>query len=167
MTTNKGKESLFHCSYIPQSSLPHTVHISYGGVAAADAPYRVYINIPPDVTKMKIFGDWFELNVEQNIVTSFHVNARDCGDGDLEVEVIHEETKAKIPVKIINNDNIYTIELVPLKTGIYRTNLFYAGIEVPFDKSVYVFPIVDLSKIQISGLTPSKNRIFTLGNNEY
>lgn len=157
MTVNKTNDILFHCAYVPQTCLPHTVQLSYGGVALANAPYRVYVNVPPDVTKMKIFGDWFEINVEQNLVTSFHVNARDCGDGELEVQVIHEDTKTKIPVKIVNNDNIYTIELVPMRTGIYRTNLIYAGIDVPFDKSVYVFPVVDLSKIQISGLTPSKS----------
>lgn len=152
----KKKDNLFYCSYVPESSLPHIIHINYGGVSAAEAPYRVYINIPPDVTKIKIYGNWFEKNVEQNTVTSFHVDVTDCGDGDLEIQVTHEESKAKVPLKITSNNCIYTVELLPLKNGIYRTKLGFGGIEVPFDKTVYVFPVVDLSKIQISGLTPSK-----------
>lgn len=83
--------------------------------------------------------------------------SRDAGDGELKVTVIHEETKAEVPVRIIDNeDNTYSVELIPPTAGSFTTNLQYGGLKVPISPKVFVSNPVDVSKIKVDGLEPSK-----------
>ena len=82
---------------------------------------------------------------------------RDAGKGDLKVNLIHDETKTEVPVRIIDNeDNTYQVEVIPPHTGSYTTNLMYGGLKVPVAPKVFVNPNVDVSKIKVDGLEPSK-----------
>lgn len=70
---------------------------------------------------------------------------------------MHEESKQKVPVRIIdNNDNTYAVEVIPPLPGTYSTNLLYGGLKVPMSPKVTVAPPVDVSKIKVDGLEPSK-----------
>lgn len=129
-------------------------------MAVAQSPYRIYVRQPPDFTKLIIRGNWFETDVTIQKTTNFTVDASNCGDGALEVHVIHDNSKTEIPVKLIkNNNNIYTVELTPLKAGNYITNLIYSGFPVPFEKHVFVSSTVDISKVMVQGVKTSKQSL--------
>lgn len=83
--------------------------------------------------------------------------SRDAGNGLLEVNLVHDETKQKVPVRIIDNDdNTYAVEVIPPLAGTYTTNMTYGGLKVPIAPKVTVNPAVDVSKIKVDGLEPSK-----------
>lgn len=155
------QDGIIHCSYVPREAIPHTVEINYGDVAAAKSPYRVCVRNPPDLSKLIIRGNWFEKETTLHTPINFQVDASECGysggDGSaLEVHVIHDSSKTEIPVKIINSNNVYTVEIIPTRPGKYITNLIYGGFEVPFEKDVYVASAVDISKVVVHGVKTSK-----------
>ncbi|XP_055692687.1 filamin-A isoform X4 [Lutzomyia longipalpis] len=144
------------CSYTPKSNLPHTVEVNYGSVATPNSPYRVYVSDPLDPSKVEIMGPWLEPGVKPNVPTHFNVDARNAGDGELKVNITHDETKMDVPVRILDNeDNTYAVEVTPLLTGSYTTNLTYGGLKVPLSPKVFVSQAVDVSKIKVDGLEPS------------
>lgn len=126
-------------------------------MATSNSPHRVYIGVPLDPSKVQAFGPWMEPGVKPNVATHFNVDAREAGDGELEVHLIHDETNKEVPVRIIDNeDNTFSIEVIAPEVGSYTTNLVYGGLKVPVVPKVYVKPLVDVSKVKVDGLEPSK-----------
>lgn len=77
----------------------------------------------------------------------------------MDVQIIHDESQTAVPIRLIDNkDNTYTVELTPPGTGSYTTNLHYGGLKVPFTPKVVINPAVDVSKIKVDGLEPSKSQ---------
>uniref|UniRef100_A0A1S4GKT2 Calponin-homology (CH) domain-containing protein n=2 Tax=gambiae species complex TaxID=44542 RepID=A0A1S4GKT2_ANOGA len=143
-------------TYTAPSAEPVTVEVNYGGVAVPQSPFRVNVSTPLDASKVQFFGPWLEPGVKPNAATHFNVDARAAGNGLLEVNLVHEESKQKVPVRIIdNNDNTYAVEVIPPLPGTYSTNLLYGGLKVPMSPKVTVAPPVDVSKIKVDGLEPS------------
>uniref|UniRef100_A0A6E8VIS6 Calponin-homology (CH) domain-containing protein n=1 Tax=Anopheles coluzzii TaxID=1518534 RepID=A0A6E8VIS6_ANOCL len=143
-------------TYTAPSAEPVTVEVNYGGVAVPQSPFRVNVSTPLDASKVQFFGPWLEPGVKPNAATHFNVDARAAGNGLLEVNLVHEESKQKVPVRIIdNNDNTYAVEVIPPLSGTYSTNLLYGGLKVPMSPKVTVAPPVDVSKIKVDGLEPS------------
>lgn len=165
---------MIHCTYVPQSTLPHTIEINYGSVAAASSPYRVYVSTPPDVSKIVVSGKWFDTKPKVNVRTGFLIDTsaiEECAP-DVGVKIIHEESSQMIPIGIkLDNTGVHHIEFVPSKTGDYSTILHCGGILLPQSRNVFVAPIVDFSKIIITGLNTEPNYVgrlskFTINFND-
>ncbi|XP_073818006.1 filamin A protein cher isoform X9 [Musca autumnalis] len=144
------------CTYTPVSGTPHTVEVNFGGVASADSPHRVYVGLPVDANKVQAFGPWFQPGVHPNAPTHFNVDCRDAGEAELKVKIVHEETKVEIPCRIIDNeDQTYSVEVIPPTKGAYTTTMTYGGQPVPLGQKVMVEQQIDVSKIKVDGLEPS------------
>ncbi|XP_063707051.1 filamin-A isoform X3 [Culicoides brevitarsis] len=144
------------CVYIPKTTSPHTVEVNYGNVPTPNSPYRVRIAAPLNPAKVQAFGPWLEGGVKPNQAIHFNVDARDAGEADLKVQVIHDETKKEIPTRVLDNgDNTYSVELSPTEAGSYTTNLFYGGLKVPTSPKTIVNPPIDVTKVKVDGLEPS------------
>lgn len=129
--------------------------MNYGGVAAANSPYRVYVSAPPDVSKIRIFGDWFETKTKLGECNQFQIDTTQLDIAELNVYLIHEESASKIPTTISNANGIFTVELTVTKPGNYLTKIFYGGVPVPCSQMVYVPPLV---KNDIPVSVPSEPR---------
>lgn len=161
-TTNQTAH-LIQCSYVPQSTLPHTVEINYGCVAAADSPYRVYVSAPPDVTKIRMHGKWIEaMKHRVNVASAFQIDASECDAADLSVELVHDESSTAMPVDVRQSEGVYHVEFTPTKAGYYTTSIFYGGVLLPTGKKVFVAPDVDFSKMKISNLNIGPNYVSQL-----
>ena len=78
--TEKAK-GVFDCSYVPKQGLKHTVQVNYGGVAAKNSPFRVYVSEPTNPSKVEVFGPGVEKGVKSNTPTHFNIDARQAGPG--------------------------------------------------------------------------------------
>lgn len=97
----------------------------------------------------------------QQLNLFFFLSSRNAGEGNLDVQIIHDESQIEVPVRVIDNkDNTYTVELSPPETGSYTTNLHYGGLKVPSVPKVVINPAVDMTKIKVDGLEPSKFYFF-------
>ncbi|XP_062534607.1 filamin-A isoform X3 [Armigeres subalbatus] len=152
----KNADGTKKVQYTAPTADPVTVEVNFGGVAIPGSPFRVNVSTPLDPSKVQFFGPWLESGNRPNAATHFNVDARNAGNGLLEVNLIHEETKQKVPVRIIDNDdNTYAVEIIPPLAGTYTTNLVYGGLNVPLAPKVSVNPAVDVSKIKVDGLEPT------------
>ncbi|XP_037819332.1 filamin-A isoform X3 [Lucilia sericata] len=144
------------CTYTPTTGSPHTVEVNFGGVATPNSPHRVYVALPVNASKVQAFGPWFQPGVHPNSATHFNVDCRDAGEAELKVKIVHEETKVEIPCRIIDNeDQTYSVEVVPPTKGAYTTTMTYGGQPVPLGQKVMVEQTIDVSKIKVDGLEPT------------
>lgn len=149
-------DGTYKCTYTPTSNVPHTVEVNYGGVAAANSPHRVNVGVPVDANKVQSFGPWLQPGVRPNVATHFNVDCRDAGEAELKVKIVHDETKAELPCRVIDNeDQTYTVEVIPTSKGAYTTTMTYGGQRVPIGQKVLVESQIDVSKIKVDGLEPS------------
>ncbi|EDW59138.2 filamin-A isoform X2 [Drosophila virilis] len=143
-------------TYTPNSGVPHTVEVNYGGVSTPNSPHRIYVGVPVDASKVQAFGPWLQPGVRPNVPTHFNVDARDAGDAELKVKIVHEDTKLDVPCRIIDNqDSTYSVEVIPPMKGAYTTTMTYGGQRVPLGDKVVVEQTVDVSKIKVDGLEPT------------
>lgn len=153
---------MIHCSYTPKSTLPHTIEINYGTVAAADSPYRVYVSTPPDISKIVVSGEWFDSKPKIKIPTRFFIDTSAIEDtaANLDVKIVHEELSQIVPIEIkCDTTGIYEVKFVPLNTGHHSTVVHYGGTKIPQLRRVFVAPLPDVSKIVVSGLNAEPNII--------
>lgn len=83
---------------------------------------------------------------------------REAGDGQLEVFLRNDDTKQEVPFKLSDNqDGTYTVDYEAPRSGNYSCTLRYDGVQVPSTPIKFkVQPNVDVSKIKVDGLEPSK-----------
>uniref|UniRef100_A0A1A9V6E1 Calponin-homology (CH) domain-containing protein n=1 Tax=Glossina austeni TaxID=7395 RepID=A0A1A9V6E1_GLOAU len=149
-------DNTYKCTYTPTSNVPHTVEVNYGGVAASNSPHRVNVGVPVDANKVQSFGPWLQPGVRPNAATHFIVDCRDAGEAELKVKIVHDETKVELPCRVIDNeDQTYTVEVIPPSKGAYTTTMTYGGQRVPIGQKVLVESQIDVSKIKVDGLEPS------------
>lgn len=144
-------------SYIPKTTLPHVIEVNYGSVAAAQSPYRIYISAPPDVSKIRVFGDWLETKTKLGETNHFQIDTTQLDIAELNVYLIHEESCSKISTTISHENGIHTVDLKVTKSGNYFTKIFYGGVPVPFPQKVYVPPLVP-NDIPVSSYVTSEPR---------
>lgn len=133
-------------------------------MASAQSPYRIYVATPPNVSKLKVYGDWFETKTKLNVPNSFIVDASALDIAELNVYLIHEETGDKVPVIITTNDDdrIHTIDLTVQKSGNYLTKIYYGGIPLSMKQKVYVPPLSNknIPNDTIHSAFPEKVKVF-------
>ena len=131
--------------------------MNYGGVATKKSPYRVKVIAPLNPALVSAFGPGLEKNVKSNVPTHFNVNCREAGPGELDVIMKNPEGR-DLPISLTDNeDGTYTVDYVAPTPGPYTVNLNYGGLKVPNTPiKVDVQPHVDVSKIKVDGLSPSK-----------
>lgn len=102
-------------------------------------------------------GPGLDKNVKTNTPTHFNVNCREAGPGELEASIQAPDGKP-IPIQLTDNeDGTYSVDYVPPEPGTYNVNLNYGGLKVPqCPIKVNVQPHVDVSKVKVEGLSPSK-----------
>uniref|UniRef100_A0A1B0BRU8 Calponin-homology (CH) domain-containing protein n=2 Tax=Glossina palpalis gambiensis TaxID=67801 RepID=A0A1B0BRU8_9MUSC len=149
-------DKTYKCTYTPTSNVPHTVEVNYGGVAASNSPHRVNVGVPVNANKVQSFGPWLQPGVRPNVATHFNVDCRDAGEAELKVKIVHDETKVELPCRVIDNeDQTYTVEVIPPCKGAYTTTMTYGDQRVPIGQKVLVESQIDVSKIKVDGLEPT------------
>lgn len=131
--------------------------VNYGGVATKRSPYRVFL-YNTDPSKILAFGPGVESGLKPNVPTYFNIDCNEAGEGEIEAFIVHEETNQEVPVKLRdNNDGTFSADYLPKDVGTYNVNLLYSGEPVPLTPiKVHVLPAIDISKVKVDGLEPSK-----------
>ncbi|XP_072402896.1 filamin-A isoform X1 [Diabrotica undecimpunctata] len=147
----------FEGIYTPTSSNRHTVQVNYGGVAVKNSPFRVYVEEPLDAARVQCFGPGLQDGVKANTPTHFNIDARQAGDGDVDVHLINESTREEVPLKLTDHgDQTYTVDYETVLAGTHKLTVHYGGQKVPSTPIKFkVEPNVDVSKIKVDGLEQS------------
>uniref|UniRef100_A0A672LE11 Filamin B n=1 Tax=Sinocyclocheilus grahami TaxID=75366 RepID=A0A672LE11_SINGR len=144
---DKG-ESVFRCTYKPMQAGPHTINITFGGIAIPKSPFTV--NIGPG-TSCNYIVEFCKVNppsavpgacrasgrglqprgVRVRQVADFKVDTRNAGSGDLKATVkgpkgLEEPVKQKDA-----SDGVYSYEYYPHTPGKYTVSITWAGQHIP------------------------------------
>uniref|UniRef100_A0A8C1VFZ4 Filamin B n=1 Tax=Cyprinus carpio TaxID=7962 RepID=A0A8C1VFZ4_CYPCA len=151
---DKG-ESVFRCTYKPMQAGPHTINITFGGIAIPKSPFTV--NIGPVNQGLIMYcvclcvsasvpgacratGRGLQpRGVRVRQVADFKVDTRNAGSGDLKVTVkgpkgLEEPVKQKDA-----SDGVYSYEYYPHTPGKYTVTITWAGqhiLKSPFEVQV-------------------------------
>ena len=115
------------------------------------------VEAPLNPALVQAFGPGLEKNVKSNTPTHFNVNCREAGPGALDVNMKTPDGH-DLPISLTDNeDGTYTVDYSAPDPGTYTVNLNYGGLKVPqCPLKVNVQPHVDVSKVKVDGLQPSK-----------
>lgn len=133
------------------------IQVNYGGVATKKSPYRVKVEAPLNPALVHAYGPGLDKNVKTKTPTHFNVNCREAGPGELKVDMKTPDGR-DLPINLNDNDDgTYTVDYVAPDPGVYTVDLNYGGLKVPQSPfKVNVTPHVDVSKVKVDGLSPSK-----------
>ncbi|XP_066527398.1 filamin-B [Hoplias malabaricus] len=131
MMEEKG-DSVFRCTYRPVQAGPHTVNITFGGIAIPKSPYNVLVGQASTPGACRATGRGLQprgVRVQQ--VADFKVDTRNAGSGDIKVTVkgpkgIEEPVKLKEAM-----DGVYAYEYYPNAQGKYTVTITWGGQHIP------------------------------------
>uniref|UniRef100_A0A672L8T9 Filamin B n=1 Tax=Sinocyclocheilus grahami TaxID=75366 RepID=A0A672L8T9_SINGR len=126
---DKG-ESVFRCTYKPMQAGPHTINITFGGIAIPKSPFTVNIAAVPGACRASGRG-LQPRGVRVRQVADFKVDTRNAGSGDLKATVkgpkgLEEPVKQKDA-----SDGVYSYEYYPHTPGKYTVSITWAGQHIP------------------------------------
>uniref|UniRef100_A0A673NFR8 Calponin-homology (CH) domain-containing protein n=1 Tax=Sinocyclocheilus rhinocerous TaxID=307959 RepID=A0A673NFR8_9TELE len=143
---DKG-ESVFRCTYKPMQAGPHTINITFGGIAIPKSPFTInigpgtscsYMRTGPPTEPASVPGacrasgrGLQPRGVRARQVADFKVDTRNAGSGDLKVTVkgpkgLDEPVKQKDA-----SDGVYSYEYYPHTPGKYTVSITWAGQHIP------------------------------------
>ncbi|XP_016143642.1 filamin-B-like [Sinocyclocheilus grahami] len=128
---DKG-ESVFRCTYKPMQAGPHTINITFGGIAIPKSPFTVNIGPAAVPGACRASGRGLQpRGVRVRQVADFKVDTRNAGSGDLKATVkgpkgLEEPVKQKDA-----SDGVYSYEYYPHTPGKYTVSITWAGQHIP------------------------------------
>ncbi|XP_062316592.1 filamin-B [Osmerus eperlanus] len=131
MMEDKG-DSVFRCTYKPTQAGPHTVTITFGGIAIPKSPCTVNVGPASVPSACRATGRGLQpRGVRVRQVADFKVDTRNAGSGDLKVSVkgpkgLDEPMKQKEAL-----DGVYAYEYYPNATGKYTVTITWGGQHIP------------------------------------
>ncbi|XP_052465193.1 filamin-B isoform X2 [Carassius gibelio] len=136
---DKG-ESVFRCSYKPMQAGPHTINITFGGIAIPKSPFTVNISPASVPGACRATGRGLQpRGVRVRQTADFKVDTRNAGSGDLKV-TFKGPNGLEEPVKQKDaSDGVYSYEYYPQTPGKYTVSITWAGqhiLKSPFEVQV-------------------------------
>uniref|UniRef100_A0A8C1UGN7 Filamin B n=1 Tax=Cyprinus carpio TaxID=7962 RepID=A0A8C1UGN7_CYPCA len=129
---DKG-DSVFRCTYKPMQAGPHTINITFGGIAIPKSPFTVNISPASVPGACRATGRGLQpRGVRARQVADFKVDTRNAGSGDLKVTVkgpkgLEEPVKQKDA-----SDGVYSYEYCPHTPGKYTVNFTLKSVRLFF-----------------------------------
>ncbi|KAI4879622.1 hypothetical protein NFI96_025042 [Prochilodus magdalenae] len=149
---DKG-DNVFRCTYKPIQAGPHTINITFGGIAIPKSPYTVNIGPASTPSACRATGRGLQpKGVRVRQVADFKVDTRNAGSGDLKVTVkgpkgLDEPVKLKEAM-----DGVYAYEYYPNGQGKYTVTITWGGQHIPKSPfEVLVGPEAGQQKIRAWG----------------
>ncbi|XP_069025647.1 filamin-B isoform X3 [Embiotoca jacksoni] len=131
MIEDKG-DSTYRCTYRPTQAGPHSVTVTFGGVAVPKSPFGVDVGPACMPGSCRATGRGLQpngLRVKQ--VGNFKVDTKNAGSGDLKV-LIKGPKGAEEPVKQISSqDGVFSFEYHPSSPGKYTISITWGGQHIP------------------------------------
>eukprot|EP00064_Thunnus_orientalis_P021778 superscaffoldBa00006839_g21946 len=131
MMEDKG-DSVYRCTYRPIQTGPHTITVSFGGVAVPKSPFVVDVGPACMPGACRATGRGLQpsgMRVKQ--VGDFKVDTRNAGSGDLKVLVKGPKGIEEPLKQISSQDSVFSYEYYPSSPGKYTVSITWGGQHIP------------------------------------
>ncbi|XP_072237631.1 filamin-B isoform X1 [Leuresthes tenuis] len=139
-------------SYTPSVEGPYSVSIKYAEEDVPNSPFKFRVLPTHDASKVRASGPGLTNGIPASFPVEFNIDARDAGQGQLNVVITDQDGKPKHPSIHDNGDGTYSVSYVPDRTGRYTIVIKYGGDEIPASPfRVRATATGDASKCTVTG----------------
>jgi filamin len=162
----KGPNSMAYCTlldrhdgtfelvYKPQEVGIHTLDIKYADEPVPRSPFTIKVGAAPDPSRVRVSGDGICDGILATYKSSFTVNTRGAGPGQLTVKVRGPKGKFRVEMKRRpDNERAIDCRYDPTEVGQYQVIVLWSGEHVPgspFDV-IIVDTLAQLQQLAASG----------------
>ncbi|XP_048246439.1 filamin-C-like isoform X5 [Haliotis rufescens] len=126
----------FRVSFTPQRPSKHHISVRFNGEPVPGSPFNCSVL---DSDRIHVSGEGIKM-VPANVLTTFKVDPKGEGDGDLSVRV-YSPSGHEVPVRVSGNArSAFRADYTPHDIGPYKVHVEYSGVEIkgsPFTCNVY------------------------------
>ncbi|CAL8084394.1 unnamed protein product [Calicophoron daubneyi] len=150
-----GQPGIYDVTYVPISEGPCRIEVKQGNVHVARSPFTQHVLPAFETGKVVVTGEGVHptrpLGLPATQPTSFVVDTRDAGMGDLELSVSDPEAQPLQLEVVDNGDGTYVCHYRPMVIGRHTVRVKFGGQEIP--ESPYMVPVApsgraDLCRIE-------------------
>uniref|UniRef100_A0A4W5PXF1 Calponin-homology (CH) domain-containing protein n=1 Tax=Hucho hucho TaxID=62062 RepID=A0A4W5PXF1_9TELE len=128
---DKG-DSVFRCTYKPTQQGPHTITVTFGGIAIPKSPSTVNIGPASMPGACRATGRGLQpRGVRVKQVADFRVDTRNAGSGDLKVTVKGPKGMEEPVKQKESGDGVYNFDYYPHAPGKYTVTITWGGQHIP------------------------------------
>uniref|UniRef100_A0A8C7H349 Filamin B n=1 Tax=Oncorhynchus kisutch TaxID=8019 RepID=A0A8C7H349_ONCKI len=131
MVEDKG-DSVFRCTYKPTQQGPHTITVTFGGIAIPKSPSTVNIGPASMPGLCRATGRGLQpRGVRVKQVADFRVDTRNAGSGDLKVSVKGPKGMEEPVKQKESGDGVFNYDYYPHAPGKYTVTITWGGQHIP------------------------------------
>ncbi|XP_042180880.1 filamin-B isoform X1 [Oncorhynchus tshawytscha] len=131
MVEDKG-DSVFRCTYKPTQQGPHTITVTFGGIAIPKSPSTVNIGPASMPGSCRATGRGLQpRGVRVKQVADFRVDTRNAGSGDLKVSVKGPKGMEEPVKQKESGDGVFNYDYYPHAPGKYTVTITWGGQHIP------------------------------------
>uniref|UniRef100_A0A674DR18 Filamin B n=1 Tax=Salmo trutta TaxID=8032 RepID=A0A674DR18_SALTR len=131
MMEDKG-DSVFRCTYKPTQQGPHTITVTFGGIAIPKSPSTVNIGPASMPGACRATGRGLQpRGVRVKQVADFRVDTRNAGSGDLKVTVKGPKGMEEPVKQKESGDGVFNYDYYPHTPGKYTVTITWGGQHIP------------------------------------
>uniref|UniRef100_A0A8C4QEV7 Filamin C n=1 Tax=Eptatretus burgeri TaxID=7764 RepID=A0A8C4QEV7_EPTBU len=132
VTLEDRGNNVFRCTYQPISEGQHTIHISFGGTAIPNSPYRVHVSHASQAGMCRAWGRGLQAKgLRVHETASFRVHTKGAGTGELVVVLRIPGGAEETLKKQDAGDGVFEFEYRPNIPGKYTVSITWAGQHIP------------------------------------
>ncbi|XP_054866408.1 filamin-B isoform X1 [Amphiprion ocellaris] len=118
-------------SYTPSVEGPYSVAVKYGDEDVLSSPFKFQVLPQHDASKVRARGPGLTSGVPASFPVEFNIDAKDAGQGQLNVLITDEDGVPKQPTIHDNGDGTYRVSYIPDRAGRYTISIKYGGDNIP------------------------------------
>ncbi|CAH8620119.1 unnamed protein product [Dicrocoelium dendriticum] len=155
VSSRVGQPGVYDVTYVPASEGPCQIEVRQGPSHVARSPFTQHVLPAFEPQRVRVTGEGVHptrpLGLPATQPTSFQVDTRDAGMGDLELSVSDSEGQPLQLEVADHGDGVYTCHYRPLIVGRHTVRVKFGGQEIP--ESPFLVPVApsgraDLCRIE-------------------
>ncbi|TGZ55160.1 hypothetical protein CRM22_010478 [Opisthorchis felineus] len=150
-----SQPGVYDVTYVPATEGPCQIEVRQGSAHVARSPFTQHVLPAFEPQRVRVTGEGVHptrpLGLPATLPTSFHVDTRDAGMGDLELSVSDPEAQPLQLEVVDHGDGTYTCHYRPIIVGRHTVRVKFGGQEIP--ESPFLVPVApsgraDLCRIE-------------------
>ncbi|TPP66480.1 Filamin-A [Fasciola gigantica] len=150
-----GQPNIYDVTYVPATEGPCQIEVRQGQSHVARSPFTQHVLPAYEPQRVRVTGEGVHpsrpLGLPATQPTSFHVDTREAGMGDLELSVSDPEAQPLQLEVVDHGDGTYSCHYRPVVVGRHTVRVKFGGQEIP--ESPYLVPVApsgraDLCRIE-------------------
>uniref|UniRef100_A0A0N4ZS52 Calponin-homology (CH) domain-containing protein n=1 Tax=Parastrongyloides trichosuri TaxID=131310 RepID=A0A0N4ZS52_PARTI len=125
-------DGTYFLSFYPKELGKHTLSIKYADQHVPGSPLTFNVSLPPDASKVKVYGSGIEHGILNNYKSDFVVETKGAGAGQLTVRVRGPKGAFNVEMqRDTHNDRTIHCKYEPKEPGDYQVEVKWHGKHVP------------------------------------